>query len=147
MEYTIVMKFRERYEAIRIEAESAAKAAFSAAKSSHILANPLFVGCFTNDEILNFIKEHAGKKSTRRNNSLNMLIEEKTKECLDSNTIMISSSNGDITCEEDMLKKIFLEFTRSRKTTRVILGETLPTIKFEAYDRDGWSSYINMDIN
>jgi hypothetical protein len=147
MEYTIVMKFRERYEAIRIEAESAAKAAFSAAKSSHILTNPLFVGCFTNDEILNFIQEHAGKKSTRRNNSLNMLIEEKTKDCLESNTILISSSNGDITCEEDILKTIFLEFTRSRKTTRVILGETLPTIKFEAYDRDGWSAYINMDID
>ena len=146
MEYTIVTKFRERYEAIRIEAESAAKAAFSVAKSSHILTNPLFVGCFTNDEMSNFIQEHAGKKSTRRNNSLSMLIEEKTKECLESNTILISSSNGDITCEEDMLKTIFLEFTRSIKTTRVILGETLPTIKFEAYDRDGWSAYINMDI-
>lgn len=144
--YTIVMKFRGRYEAIRTEAESETKAAFSAAKSSSILTNPLLVGCFTDDEMSYFIQEHAGKKSTRRNNHLSMLIEERTSDCLNSNMIMMSSYNGDITCEEDVLKNIFLEFTRSRKTIRVILGETLPTIKFEAYDGNGFTAHICMNI-
>lgn len=140
MEYTVVMKCRSRYEAIRIEAESATKAAFNVAKSSY---GNLFVGCFTNDEMEYFIQEHAGKKSSTRNH-LSMLIEVRITN--HSNTIMLSSSIGDITCEEDMLKNIFLEFTRSRKTNRVILGETLPTIKFDAYDSDGYSAHIHMDI-
>ena len=140
--YTVVMKFRSRYEAIRIEAESATKAAFNAKLSYE----NLFIGCFTNDEMSYFIQEHAGKKSTTRNR-LNMLIEERTGTYSNYNTILLSSIIGDITCKEDMLKNIFLEFTRSRKVSRVILGETLPMIKFEAYDGDGCAAHIHMDIN
>lgn len=144
MEYTVVMKFRGRYEAIRIEEDSAVKAAFSAAKSSSFHNKSLFVGCFTNNEMSCFIQERAGKSTTR--NRLNMLIEESTSDVLNTNTIQLSSINGDITCEEDVLKNIFLEFTRRRKVIRVILGETLPTIKLEAYDHDGYDAHIHMTI-
>ena len=65
MNYTVVMKFRGTYEAVRIEEETAAKAAFRAAKSSSVLRNPLFVGCYTDDEICNFLQEHASYTSAK----------------------------------------------------------------------------------
>lgn len=138
--YTIVMKFRGTYEAIRIEEETATKAAFRAAKSSSILKNPLFVGCYTDDEITNFIQEHAGKKNTRR---LVMFFEEMITN--HSNTMQFVSRLGDPTCEEDMLKTIFIEFNRSRRISRVFLGETLPVIKLEAYDCEDCGAMIYMD--
>lgn len=143
MEYIVVVKFRGRYEAIRIEAESSAKAAFIAANSAYFYKS-IFVGCFTDDEMSHYIQEHAGKSTTR--NRLNMLIEERTSDCLNTNAIQLSSSIGDIKCEGDVLKNIFLEFTRRRKVIRVIIGETLPMIKFEAYDSDGYYAHIHMTI-
>lgn len=143
MEYTVVMKFRGTYEAIRIEEETATKAAFRAAKSSSILKNPMFVGCYTDDEITNFIQEHAGNKSAKE--CLVMFFEEKIT--IHSNTMQFVNRFGDHKCEEDMLKIIFLEFNRSRRVSRVILGQILPAIKLEAYDYEDCGAMIYMDTN
>ena len=143
MNYTVVMKFRGTYEAIRIEEETAAKAAFRAAKSSSVLKNPIFVGCYTDDEIADFIQEHAGKGSVK--NCLMMFFEEKIT--LHSNTMQFVNKLGDAKCEEEMLKIIFLEFNRSRRISRIILGQTLPPIKLEAYDCEDCGAMIYMDTD